>query len=344
MYELQIPNGYFHLWNMYLNQHETAIDQLEFLKPYRDQIHQILLKPVDAQSPYDFFKKMMELTYVHLDCPALIFEMAQFIRVEHFGVLGYMATRAESVAEALQHILKFSRLVIDGKDLGQLTLSQKDQEIYFRWPHLSEDYVLLNEMTMACMVRLAREIFPENQLGLLRVEFAHHAQCAFYHYSKFFQCEPVFEQKNYALVLRLDSMQSKSLLADAVLMKLLLKQAEDAIAAKPKTENVIQQIQYFLADYLVTYEASPKIEQVAEELLISPRTLQRVLKEQNTTFKQLLEVERMKRCEQLLQQNTPLFELALKLGYSDQSALARAYKAYTGMTLVERRKSFKSSD
>jgi hypothetical protein len=42
--------------------------------------------------------------------------MAELIRPEHFGVLGYMATRSNSVAEALQYIMKFSRLVIDGAE------------------------------------------------------------------------------------------------------------------------------------------------------------------------------------------------------------------------------------
>jgi AraC-like DNA-binding protein len=39
-----------------------------------------------------------------------------------------------------------------------------------------------------------------------------------------------------------------------------------------------------------------------------------------------------------LQQGLGLTEIAEQLDYSDQSALARAYKAATGQTLLERRK------
>ena len=46
----------------------------------------------------------------------------------------------------------------------------------------------------------------------------------------------------------------------------------------------------------------------------------------------------MKRCEILLSQNESLTAIADQLGYSDQSALARAYKNLTGQTLLTRKK------
>ncbi|WP_432208459.1 helix-turn-helix domain-containing protein, partial [Acinetobacter variabilis] len=55
----------------------------------------------------------------------------------------------------------------------------------------------------------------------------------------------------------------------------------------------------------------------------------------------LLEQERIKRCESLLHQPLSLTEIAQQLDYSDQSALARAYKAATGRTLLQYRKQLK---
>lgn len=52
----------------------------------------------------------------------------------------------------------------------------------------------------------------------------------------------------------------------------------------------------------------------------------------------------MKRCETLLQQGLSLTEIAQQLDYSDQSALARAYKAATGQTLLQARKLFKTKE
>lgn len=59
------------------------------------------------------------------------------------------------------------------------------------------------------------------------------------------------------------------------------------------------------------------------------------------SYKKIIETERMKRCELLLQQHLSLSEIAVELGYSDQSALARAFKTATGQTLLMRRQQLK---
>ena len=89
--------------------------------------------------------------------------------------------------------------------------------------------------------------------------------------------------------------------------------------------------------------SAPKIEQIANELHVSARTLQRQLNELGSSFKKIVEVERMKRCDQLLQQDMQLTDIAMQLGYSDQSALARAYKAFSGQTLLQRKQQLKAS-
>ena len=96
-----------------------------------------------------------------------------------------------------------------------------------------------------------------------------------------------------------------------------------------------------VAEYLRVQNSVPKIEQIANELHVSARTLQRQLNDLNSSFKKIVETERMKRCEQLLQQDMQLTDIAMQLGYSDQSALARAYKAYSGQTLLHRKQQLK---
>ena len=341
MQELHIPNGYFQLWNMYLSERQLDWHQLPYLAAYQQQLEHVLSLPIDSQSPYAFFAAVMEYTRQYLDCPQLIFEMAKFIRAEHFGVLGYMASRSDSVADALRYIIRFSRLVIDGAEITPMHMSHQGKEIYLSWPLHDEKYALVNELTSACMAHLAKQIFPAS-LQLLRIQFAHTPQMARYHYEKFFGCAVEFGHAQYSFVISSDSLDLKSELADPSLMQLLLKQAEDAIASKPRFEHAAQQIHLHVAEYLRLNAQAPKIEIMADELHLSVRTLQRQLHEQGSSFKQVLEMERMKRCEHLLQQGVSLSGIAQQLGYSDQSALTRAYKASTGQTLMQRKKQLKS--
>ena len=340
MQELQIPNGYFQLWNMYLIEQGIDFHQLGFLAQYQYELEHVLQLPIDTQSPFSFFQTILQLTREQLDCPQLIMEMAKFIQPEHFGVLGYMATRSNSVAEALSYVMRFSRLVIDGAEVSPMQMQQRGNEIWLTWPFLNEKYASLNEITMASIVHLAKKIFPD-QLQFLKIQMAHSAQMAQYHYQKFYGCEVSFNQAYYAYVMSADSLALKSGFADPSLTQLLLKQAEVAIALKPRYESVLQQIHSAVADYLKAHAEAPKIEQIASELHLSTRTLQRQLRDLGSSFKQVLECERMKRCEYLLQQGLSLTEIALQLGYSGQSALARAYKQHSGQTLLQLKRQLK---
>ena len=341
MQELNIPNGYFQLWQMYLLQHNIDYQRIPELSIHFAAIQQVLASPLDGQSSYRLFTQAMQISQQVLQCPQLPFEVAKLVRPEHFGVVGYMASRSASVADALQHVLRFSRLVIDGQDVMPLSFLDHGQSIELNWPLHDAKYSLINELTMACMVHLAWQIFPAQQFHLLEVGYAHSPQMAQYHYQKFFDCPIYFKQQRYRLLMDSESLGLKSALADPSLMQLLLKQAEEAIATKPKADDVMQRIRQFINEYLRQYAQAPKIEQLAEQLFMSKRSVQRYLSEHSTTFKQLLEHERMKRCEQLLIDDIALFDIAIQLGYSDQSALARAYKAYTGQTLLVRKRQLK---
>ena len=160
-----------------------------------------------------------------------------------------------------------------------------------------------------------------------------------YHYQKFYGCEVVFNHSRYEFEISLGSLDVELDQADPSLMEFLLKQAEDAIASKihlnTENDSVKRQLQIYIAEYLANKQQAPKIEEIVQVLHISVRTLQRQLKLEHTTFKEILDEERMQLCEKLLSKDRSLIQIANQLGYSDQSALARAYKACRGKTLLQ---------
>lgn len=338
MKDIKIPNGYFQLWNNYI--HAQAIANAIHQQLDQDELYHlkmILALPMTEQSSYGFFFKLMTCT--QSVAPAnYIFEMARSVKPEHFGVLGYMASRSGSVAEALDYILRFSRLVIDGDEIVPMQMHQHGQFLLVNWPFINEQFNLINEITNAMMIQLARQILMHDQFPLHKVFFAHDAIISRYHYQKFYACEVIFNHNDYGLMIQIDSLELKPHQADPSLIHLLVQQAEDAIASKPRQASIDQKLHLIVAEYLRLKQDVPKIEDLADELYLSVRTLQRQLKSVNSSFKQIIEIERMKRCEKLLNEQISLSEIALQLGYSDQSALARAYKKIKGHTLLQRKK------
>ena len=335
---LSIPNGYFRLWQLYLESMHLEVQKQQWFQQKQQELIAILSAPIHGQSSYFEFERLIRETQQTIQHANFIFEMAKQVKPEHFGVLGYMATRSQSIAEALQYILRFNRLVIDGVDISPLSITHTADQFILSWQQHDLDYSLLNEMTMACMVHLAKQVFSNELFTLIRVEFAHTATQAIYHYQRFFNCKIAFKQPRYALIFQVSTLDIPSLWADPSLMQLLLQQAEQAIAEKPTTESLKERCLRWIAQYLQDHCTVPKLEALANAMGLSTRTLQRLLQAEGQSFKTLIDQVRMKRCELLLQQKMSMAQIAEQLGYSDQSALARAYKAHTGHTLLAQKK------
>jgi len=84
----------------------------------------------------------------------------------------------------------------------------------------------------------------------------------------------------------------------------------------------------------------PDMESVASRLHVSTRTLQRLLSNENTSYKVLLQDTRFELARQLLQQEQlTISEISYMLGYSDLGNFSRSFKKYNGMSPQEYRKS-----
>ena len=91
------------------------------------------------------------------------------------------------------------------------------------------------------------------------------------------------------------------------------------------------------------------LERVASRLNVSVRSLQRRLRDEGTTFRQLVDDVRRELAEDYIgDPATSLMEVAFVLGFSIYSSFSRAYKRWTGLSPVEGRQkklghSFKST-
>ena len=83
----------------------------------------------------------------------------------------------------------------------------------------------------------------------------------------------------------------------------------------------------------------PDINTVASKLNMSPRTLQRQLNYERTSFKILLQDTRFDLAKHLLKQRSfTISEISFMLGYSDLGNFSRSFKRQTGLSPQEYRR------
>ena len=84
---------------------------------------------------------------------------------------------------------------------------------------------------------------------------------------------------------------------------------------------------------MMTNSTSSTSFDIAQKLALTPRTLQNKLKQEGVTFSRILDNVRQEIAQfYLSEQEESIAEIALLLGFSDQSAFTKAFKQWTGLT------------
>lgn len=276
--------------------------------------------------PMPLWQSLLRRASEHLQEPALGLRIAAGISPRHFGVVGYTALACATLGEALQRLERYHALVYD---VNPARLHSDGQYMQLEWGIACGcPGQLVDETGIAALVQLARNLTGQ-ALPMRRVHFVNPAPADLRPYREFFAGEVLFGQPSTLLSLPLSYLQLPLRQADPALLALLDAQAESFLRQQ-HSANLLSHCQQQLIPLLRSGNAS--LSSLGERLHRSPRTLQRHLQAQGSSFQQLLDDTRRQLAEgYLLDAQLPFSEIAALLGYSEQSAFSRAFKLWHGM-------------
>ncbi|MET0389806.1 MAG: helix-turn-helix domain-containing protein [Polyangiales bacterium] len=140
------------------------------------------------------------------------------------------------------------------------------------------------------------------------------------------------------LVLRPETWQKSMLQHKPELAALLSSYASDLLERRRGEDDPVQPIRRVIRHEHET-TGHVTIEGVAQRLGMTERTLQRRLADSGVTFRELLGEQRREWAMQLLaERKLAVGEVAYRLGYSEQTAFARAFRRWTGVSPVDYRR------
>lgn len=150
-------------------------------------------------------------------------------------------------------------------------------------------------------------------------------------YHRFFKVPVSFNQENDSIIFPEEDLQRPIASADSHLLGLIESHAE-ALQKEFNIDNdLATKVRLLIRQQLNTSGCS--INHVAQILQVHPKALHRQLKKRGYIFKQLLNEERHELAQYYLSKsNIRLMQLAEMLGYSDASALSRAFKNQCGLS------------
>ncbi|XXF79212.1 AraC family transcriptional regulator [Myxococcaceae bacterium GXIMD 01537] len=188
-----------------------------------------------------------------------------------------------------------------------------------------------NEFGLALFVTAGRELVGRRWTPRA-VTFAHPAPPDVAPLVEHFGVRPTFNGGLNVLTLDAATLDLPVSSADPALLSVLERAAGPAPApSEPAPPGFVHLVREAVRASL--REGAPKVEAVARQLHVSPRTLQRRLATHATSFQDVVDAVRSELARQYLRDpQLGVSEVAFLLGYSEVSTFDRAFKRWTGMT------------
>jgi AraC-like DNA-binding protein len=117
-------------------------------------------------------------------------------------------------------------------------------------------------------------------------------------------------------------------LANATAHQTALTRCEDELTALTGRQSWTNKL---LLKMLQEQEGFPTLDQLAERMAVSTRTLHRRLASEGTSFRALLNAARMSRAQMWLRQGRSVIDVAHALGYGDSANFSRAFRRHHGV-------------
>jgi AraC-like DNA-binding protein len=293
-----------------------------------------VLERPDAVIPLSQYNALLEVTAAHVDTN-LGLRLGLGLLTEGPGgnLLGGFghATRSASTVRAM---LDFgSRYMVVHAQANELTWQVRGNllEMCYRLtdPSITERRQDCEYALSVLHTRLME--YTANRFSLVRVDFAHSQPQDITLHQEAFQCPIRFDQPRNALVWPAEMLDEPLVTADPRLFQALLPGLEEERKRRVADNDLAMRIS--LAIEADLKGGKVMLEEVASQLCMSKRTLQRRLSELNVEFNEVVEDVRQAQAIECVRHSTlSLTEIAMSLGYNEASSFSRAFRRWTGLT------------
>ncbi len=259
---------------------------------------------------------------------AIGLKLATESKTERFPPMGIAALSTANFGAAIQHMARYKRLAAPEEILHEA--NDEEWSIQFRWTLAVEvEPAVLIEHCFAWVVTIARH-GSGTSIAPLRVELVKprkHMKAL----ERFFGCAVVCAKARNAMVFRASDAALPFVTRNAELLEMLAPQFEQELKQRTANDDSFLELVRGAIEHKLTGQR-PTIEDVARELHMSSRTLQRRLQESGSGFQRVLDEARHEMARYYLRNSVlELAEAAYLLGYEDANSFARAFRGWEGV-------------
>jgi AraC-like DNA-binding protein len=294
------------------------------------EVDRAVLSNAEGFIPCSTFARLLEEAARATGDPCFGLHFGERFNIKNIGALAYVVLNSPTIAVADQHVARYLKLY---NQAAKVFFTVEEKRAYLQYVLVDLGIAVPrqeNEYSMVIRLNTIR-MMVGSQWAPLEVRFAHEAPEQISEHLRIFAAPVLFGYPTNTFVIEREFLERQIPAADERLYEIMRRYLERILEEMPQEHEVLASVRRAIAESM--REGDPNLARVAKKMAMSPRTLQRQLKEQGMEFKQLVDDTRRRfALSYLRDRRHTLTEIAFLLGYSEASAFNRAFKRWTGST------------
>ncbi|HLA36379.1 MAG TPA: AraC family transcriptional regulator [Rhodocyclaceae bacterium] len=290
----------------------------------------LALTPLPETLPAEGYLRLLEVGAALADDPHFGLHIGEHVKLGAYNVYGLILLSCENFAQVLQQTMRYEGLA---HDLGRSSLCVHGDIAEYQWRSNFPDATRHLAESVFAGMRVFANWLAGAEPPAASVAFMHAASADRSEHERIFG--PAVEFGATAHSARFDAsfLERPVPNADIGLYPVLQGHAERLLREKQRNagvDGVVALVRAAIVKHLS--QDGAHLATIAQQLNMTPRTLQRKLKEAGVSFQQLLDATRHELARDYLSRgDLNLTEIAFLLGYQEQSSFNHAFKEWSGV-------------
>jgi AraC-like DNA-binding protein len=279
----------------------------------------------------DYYRLFEEAAAADPDATTLPLRVGASMRSDDYGPFGFAWKSAPTLRGSFERAARYALV------LTSVAAYEVEECFGGAFMHLHREgerrlgMRLSNEATLASIVAISREVSSQ-PFRPEAVYLKHEAPPDTAGHEAYFECPVHFGSDKDAIRVSVRTLGTPNRVGDPSIARFF----DTLLSAEVRTLDESVPLDRRVRDRVSTALSGgvPALSDVARELGVSGRTLQRRLAAEGSSFQSLVDEARRRLAERLLRQDADvaLTEVTFMTGFSDQSAFTRAFRRWTGRT------------
>lgn len=291
-----------------------------------------LVKEPNSRQPASAMDRLWQTAERLANDPDIGLHTAEAYNPGALTIVGYVILSCRTTGQALERLARYAPLLNEGLEVQ---LVQEGEQTHCRFGATARFDSFLHTRprhsieTMAAGIVVTLQRLATSPVIPDAVTFRHGAPTSIAEHQRLLGPTVGFNQQDNAVIYPTTAMQAGILSADPALLAVFELDADRRLEQLKSHARISARVMHVLGSRL--RGEVPPLASVASELAMSERSIQRSLREEATSYRQLIdEVRRDLALQHLARPGTSATDVAFLLGFSEPSAFTRAFRRWTG--------------